>query len=403
MLRVVRKEIERHFYDSTYKGINLDTLFAEAARTIDGVKSNNELFTVIAGVMDEFQESGTYFIPPERIASVDYGWRYLMVGDSCYVTAVKPGSDAERNGLRAGDRLLAIGREVPSRSNDHTIRVLLNILNPQRGIRITVRTEGDHPREVVALAEIRTRKKVLDLSLELGDIDFWDDMRESEEQSFLIRNRNWGLGDSIHVWKIASLKIDVDDVENEIDQAEGKKALILDFRGCSSGYPKTLDYLIGCLFDHSVNVGHFETRGGRKDWMVDVSPRAHFKGLLVIIQDSRTSGAAEVLARLVQLEHRGIVIGDKSRGAVGKGQLIEHDVGTGNSVFYWIGVTTERVLMADGGNLEGAGVQPDELVLPRASDIAEGRDPILSYAAWLVGSQLSPEEAGKLFPTEWMK
>ena len=58
--------------------------------------------------------------------------------------------------------------------------------------------------------------------------------------------------------------------------------------------------------------------------------------------------------------------------------------------------------MGDGKSLEKNGVSPDEVALPTQKDLAARLDPVLSRAATLAGGTISPEEAGKMSPVEWL-
>jgi C-terminal processing protease CtpA/Prc len=126
-----------------------------------------------------------------------------------------------------------------------------------------------------------------------------------------------------------------------------------------------------------------------------------FTGKLVVLIDSRSGSASEVLARVVQLEKRGTIVGDLSEGAVMRSQGYRYEMGSGTIIFYGASITDADAIMSDGKSLEHVGVSPDELLLPSGADLAARRDPVLSRAAALLGVELTAEKAGTLFPLEW--
>lgn len=54
--------------------------------------------------------------------------------------------------------------------------------------------------------------------------------------------------------------------------------------------------------------------------------------------------------------------------------------------------------MPDGKSLEGAGVAPNEVLLPTAEDLSAQKDSVLSRAVTAAGGTLDPTEAGRYFP-----
>jgi carboxyl-terminal processing protease len=127
-----------------------------------------------------------------------------------------------------------------------------------------------------------------------------------------------------------------------------------------------------------------------------------FTGNLIVLVDAGSASCSEVLARVIQLEHRGAVIGDRSAGAVMEAQLYPERWGGSSFVFYGMEVTDADLRMSDGQSLEKTGVTPDELLLPSGADLAAGRDPVLAHALELAGVKMDPGDAGKMFPFEWM-
>ena len=80
-----------------------------------------------------------------------------------------------------------------------------------------------------------------------------------------------------------------------------------------------------------------------------------------------------------------------------------YELGQETVIYYGASITDADIIMSDGKSLERVGVTPDELRLPKPSDLAAKRDPVLAYAASLGGVTISAEQAGALFPIEWRK
>jgi C-terminal processing protease CtpA/Prc len=169
--------------------------------------------------------------------------------------------------------------------------------------------------------------------------------------------------------------------------------------------------MVGDVFDHDITIGTREER--KKTEKIFGKGTKKFSGKIIVLIDSESASAAEMFARVVQLEKRGTVIGDQSAGAVMLSQRRSHRIGFGNSekvsfdsaptVYFGDSLTIANIAMADGKSLEHVGVTPDEVLLPTAQDLAAGRDPVLARAVVLAGGQMSTEEAGKLFPPKWIK
>jgi C-terminal processing protease CtpA/Prc len=228
-------------------------------------------------------------------------------------------------------------------------------------------------------------------------------VREAETESRLHRHRYHEVGDDLIIWKMPEFDLPplkVDDVLNNIRK---RKSLILDLRGNSGGDEDMLLRLIGSLFDHDIKLGEIKRRKETKALIAKSRGDQAFNGKLVVLIDSKSASASEVLARVVQLEMRGLVIGDLSAGAVMRAKIYPHQVGADIVVPYAACITDADLIMTDGKSLERIGVTPNELLLPTAADLAAKRDPVLSRAAALAGVKIDAEKAGSLFPIEWGK
>jgi len=331
---------------------------------------------------------------------IDYGFQYQMVGERCFVTRVRPKSDAETKGLKPGDEILTLNSYNVNRDDLWRIQYVFSVLRPQPALVLELQNPSGVQRKVEVAAKIREGKKVTDLTWDSGGSDIFDIVRQEETQDHLMRARYMEYGDQLLVLKVPEFYFSPTEVGEMIGKAHQHQNLIVDLRGNPGGSVDTLGYLLGGIFDKEVKIAD---RVGRKDSKPQVSKKMHnpFLGKMVVLVDSRSASAAEIFARVVQLEKRGVVIGDHSSGSVMEAKHYSEQAGADTVIFYGASITDSNLIMTDGKSLEHTGVIPDEVVLPTAEDLAKGRDPVLTRSAELLGVKISPEEAGKAFPYEW--
>jgi carboxyl-terminal processing protease len=395
MLHAVATDLRKNYYDASFHGVDLDKLEEEKKREIQSSKYMNEALTHVAGFFSKLNDSHTFFVPPIRPYTHDYDWRMLMIGDRCYVTAVKPKSDAERKGLRPGDEVLAVNNVGPTRKIFVEYEQYLTLLSPKPVLKLRVARPGASPIEMEVEAEMHPQKRIFGMEA-INDI-----RRAEENEAELRRSRVQEINKDVLIWKLPEFF----QTDQALGFVEGKaskhKTVIFDLRGNPGGFTEILRSLVAYFFDHDVKVCDQVKRKETKEMIVKTSGRHAFTGNLIVLVDNGSASAAEIFARLIQLEKRGTVVGDVTSGRAMESYRYGHTSGTVFATFYGVSITIADLKMSDGESLEHVGVRPDELIMPTAADLAAGRDPVLSRAAALAGAVLSPEVAGKLFPVEW--
>lgn len=401
MLRDVTNDVRENYYDQHLHGVDWDAKVRGAKEKIDKADSMNSALSVIAAVLDSLNDSHTLLIPPPRPYINDYGFEMQMIGDRCYATHVRPGSDAATKGLMPGDQILTVNGYTPTRDSFSRMHYLFWILRPQPGFRLSVRTPDGNVHQIDVMAKFQERPNVRNLH----DITAYDLQREAERQRQGLGAHFVERDNDLLVVKLDDFLISPIIVDSIVSKMEGRKAVIFDLRGNPGGSEETLEHLLGTVLEHKVKIGDRVRKG--KAIAINTELRLHkFPGRFIVLVDSRSTSASEAFARVIQLEKRGTVIGDRTSGSVMAAVQFSHMTygdRMGEFLFYGAEVTEADLIMADGQSLEHKGVTPDQLILPTASDLANGRDPVMAKAAELLNVKMTPEEAGALFPYEWPK
>lgn len=162
MLRIVKETLEERYYDRNFKGIDIDAEFKVAAEKIKGLETNAEIFRVIAAVLLQFKDSHTRFYPPRRSDHIEYGFTIQMIGDKCFVVDVKKGSDAEKQGIKVGTRLIKIGQHTITRDSLWILNYFIYQLEPMPRLPLTLISDNGTERSLTLNASFKTleqRKK----------------------------------------------------------------------------------------------------------------------------------------------------------------------------------------------------------------------------------------------------
>jgi len=387
ILRNVKSEFMKNYYDPTFHGMDIEERFKLADEKMKKAESNAQVFGIIAQVLLDLNDSHTSFSPPLRTLRVEYGWQMKPLGGDCYVSAVKPGSDAQAKGLTVGDKVLSIDGRPMDRTKVWLAKYLYYTLRPQPAMALIVQKFDGQQKQFIIQARVRDRNLELD----------------AEEEDRLRRQRFYKPNDDVLIWKMPQFDLSEDEVDDKVGLFRNRKALILDLRGNPGGYVNTLERFAGHFFTHDVKIADLKGRKEMKPMIAKGHNQKAFKGKLIVLVDGESSSASEIFARVIQLEKRGTVIGDRTAGMVMQSKFYPLQFGAVKAIYFGINVTDADLVMTDGKSLEHVGVNPDELLLPAPEDLAANRDPVLAHAASLVGVKLDPEKAGALFPIEWRK
>lgn len=395
VLRTVERELRENYYDPTFNGIDIDARFKLAEERMKTAESMADLEKIVAQVLLDLNDQQTFFIPPTDGSRVEYGWRLLPVGPDTYVGAVKPGSDAAAKGLQAGDKVLSIDGKSLDRDRVWLANYLNYTLRSEPTITVVIQKPDQTQQRLTIKTWVNKRiGGVLYANLVAPSLRRPEEYRSDHHQFH-------ELSSEVMIWKAPEFYLDEYDLAEKFRRLKKHKTLILDLRGNSRGLRDTLPHFAGYFFDSDIKLADRRGRKDLKPIVAKIKKENAFKGRLIVLIDGESGASAEIFARVVQLQKRGIVIGDRSSGDVMEGKLYPLHVGLMRAIPVAISATYADIIMPDGTRLEDVGVTPDKLLLPTPQDLRMNHDPVLAYAASLAGVELDAKKAGGLFPSQW--
>ena len=397
MLDNVSSDVHKYYFDQKVHDLDWDALVRQTRENIDRAPDMDTANAEIEALLEKLNDSHTNFIAPRNTYRVDYGWSFRIIGNRGFITKVKARSDAETKGVRPGDELLTIDGFTVDRVSAPKLKYAIYEFFPRKRLQLTLRDRAGKLLDLTVDSEIKEQTAIAGLggsswyrNQNIIDAEnYWDKAKASYKD----------LGPELMILRIPAFYQMGFDVDNLMGQARAHKTLIVDLRGTPGGTTDSVLSYLGNLFDHDMKIGDWIKRNKVSPIMVKSRGQSAFTGNLILLVDSETASGGEILARTVQIQKRGTLLGDHTSGRTMASQFFVHKFGINPMYIYGDSVTISDTKMVDGKSLENIGVEPDQIILPSAGDLAAGRDSVLAYAAGLAGVKMSPEDAAKLFPS----
>ena len=288
------------------------------------------------------------FDPDAKSNQVGIGAELSQVASYLYVIAPMKGSPADQAGVRAGDIIEYIDGKA---TRDISLYDAKQLLNGAAGSEVKLRILRANARPLtVAVKRGAFRAPAAEARMEAGRIG-------------VLRVNSFAPGEA------ADARARLQDLIKQ-----GAQKMVIDLRGTAGG---AIDEAVAVanLFIKDGMIAQTSGREGKSLKTFSADPKAAiFSGPVVVLIDSGTAGAAEVVASALLERNRGQVVGEKSFGAGAEQQLFTLRGGDGLllTTVKWASASGKPFLGEDRSH---SGVAPSvEVKRPELADAIDPED-----------------------------
>ncbi|MCH8905081.1 MAG: carboxy terminal-processing peptidase [Bacteroidetes bacterium] len=371
-----RTKVEKTFRDWFYR--------------MSKINREDRLATFINSLTNVYGPHTTYF-PPKAKDNYDIAMSGQLEGigaqlqqkdEYIKVTSIVPGSACWRQGdLEAGDLILKVaqGDQEPVDIVDMRIDDAVQLIRGKKGteVRLTVKKiDGTQMviqiiRDVVLLEETYAKSAILK-NIETGKNFGYIDL----PKFYADFNRRGGRSCAT-------------DVKNEIEKLkqDGIDGIILDLRSNGGGSLQDAVRMSG-LFIEKGPIVQVKGRTSKPYVLRDVDQTVQYGGPLVILVNSFSASASEILAAAIQDYQRGVIIGSKStfgKGTVQRFYDLDDFLNSQYEEIKPLGaikLTTQKFYRINGGATQRKGVIPDIILADNYSYINVGVQELDHVMPW---------------------
>ena len=375
-------------------------VFDDWYERMDKVRRSDRFEMYVNSITNVFDPHSDYFNPKEkedfdinmsgRLEGI--GARLQMDGDYTKVVAVIPGGPAwKQKELEVDDKIFKVQQENQVEAVDVTGWLVDEVVTLVRGpkgtkVTLTVRKTDGSVREItilrdeVILDEGFAKSAILELEGEVGNVGyitlpkFYADFENPD-------GRSCAQDVEIEVKKLMSANV---------------KGIILDLRNNSGGSLNDVVQMSG-LFIENGPIVQVKGRDASPYVLKDKDEKVVYTGPLIVMVNTQSASASEILAAAIQDYGRGVIVGSKStfgKGTVQRFLDLDKAV-SGYDEFKPLGdvkVTLQKFYRVNGGSTQLKGVIPD-INLPDNQQYIDSGEKELEYP--MEWTEIAPVEYGQ--------
>jgi carboxyl-terminal processing protease len=340
-----------------WNALNTNYVITHASSTMPTTQQKE--WGAIEGLTAAYGDPYTVFFPPTEAMQFQdniqgsFGGVGMEIGvnndNVLVVIAPLKGTPADKAGIQSGDEIVAInGKSTEGMSPDDAVNAI-------RG-----------PKGTVVTFELVRNGKEITIPVTRDTIQ--------------VPEIEYGLNKTTGVYNISLYEF----TENSADlfttafnafKASGSKDLVIDLRGNPGGYLSAAVSIAGHLLPQGDLVVTEDYEGHQQNIVHDTTGPYDLPAgtKIVVLIDSGSASASEILAGALKDHNAATLIGTKSFGKGSVQELINVDGGS-------LKVTVARWLTPNGLNIMGNGIEPTIYATTTPDDIAAGKDPGMARA-----------------------
>jgi|GEM_PF-329151 len=382
--------VNENYFDATFGGVDWRAMRAKYRLRLWAAEDNRMLRQLLQDMLDELQRTHFAIVPremsvlkPEERGRIGYtGATVAMVENAVTLVRVKPGSPADKAGLKPGDVVKRVDEWGLSELAASMSESVPSARRRQLYLRSFVESRLSAPVD----QEVRLQLEAPDGTLrEVKLVACPYEGLWSEAVGFTPSEPiecEVGRGPPGVVWmrfSIFALPV-MAEFKRCVHTLKPGDGLVLDLRGNPGGLTLMAPGFFGRLSEKEVSLGTMHERYSADEFMAYPQHGA-FTGPVAVLVDAASASTSEILTAGLQAFGRARVFGETTAGAALPSQF--RQLPTGDMLQYAVAdIKTPKGVL-----IEGNGVAPDEPVALRRADCVAGRDPVLEAAERWIRAQ----------------